>query len=91
VAFQAKPKVYDLLILGSGAGLKLLGWTFVGCGQRVGAQFTHIYEDDFRVVRENILCGNLVTSAWNAREGGLSNAAWVIERIECEFSPSVPN
>lgn len=32
---QAKPEVYDLLILGSGAGSKLLAWTFAGRGQRV--------------------------------------------------------
>jgi pyruvate/2-oxoglutarate dehydrogenase complex dihydrolipoamide dehydrogenase (E3) component len=33
--FQAQPEVYDLLILGSGAGSKLLAWTFAGQGQRV--------------------------------------------------------
>lgn len=33
--FQAQPEVYDLLILGSGAGSKLLAWTFAGRGQRV--------------------------------------------------------
>src|ERR1700748_555486 len=32
---QAQPEVYDLLILGSGAGSKLLAWTFAGQGQRV--------------------------------------------------------
>jgi pyruvate/2-oxoglutarate dehydrogenase complex dihydrolipoamide dehydrogenase (E3) component len=32
---QAQPEVYDLLILGSGAGSKLLAWTFAGRGQRV--------------------------------------------------------
>lgn len=32
---QAQPEVYDLLILGSGAGSKLLAWTFAGSGQRV--------------------------------------------------------
>jgi pyruvate/2-oxoglutarate dehydrogenase complex dihydrolipoamide dehydrogenase (E3) component len=35
MAFQAEPEVYDLLILGSGAGSKLLAWTFAGRGQRV--------------------------------------------------------
>jgi pyruvate/2-oxoglutarate dehydrogenase complex dihydrolipoamide dehydrogenase (E3) component len=30
-----QPEVYDLLILGSGAGSKLLAWTFAGQGQRV--------------------------------------------------------
>jgi pyruvate/2-oxoglutarate dehydrogenase complex dihydrolipoamide dehydrogenase (E3) component len=34
---QAQPEVYDLLILGSGAGAKLLAWTFAGQGQRVAA------------------------------------------------------
>lgn len=33
--FQGKPELYDLLILGSGAGAKLLAWTFAGKGQRV--------------------------------------------------------
>ena len=33
--FQTQPEVYDLLILGSGAGSKLLAWTFAGQGQRV--------------------------------------------------------
>jgi pyruvate/2-oxoglutarate dehydrogenase complex dihydrolipoamide dehydrogenase (E3) component len=33
--FQAQPEVYDLFILGSGAGPKLLAWTFAGRGQRV--------------------------------------------------------
>jgi choline dehydrogenase-like flavoprotein len=33
--YQAQPEVYDLLILGSGAGSKLLAWTFAGRGQRV--------------------------------------------------------
>jgi len=32
---QGQPEVYDLLILGSGAGAKLLAWTFAGRGQRV--------------------------------------------------------
>src|ERR1700761_783060 len=32
---QAQPEVYDLLILGSGAGSKLAAWTFAGRGQRV--------------------------------------------------------
>jgi len=32
---QGQPEVYDLLILGSGAGSKLLAWTFAGRGQRV--------------------------------------------------------
>jgi pyruvate/2-oxoglutarate dehydrogenase complex dihydrolipoamide dehydrogenase (E3) component len=32
---QPQPEVYDLLILGSGAGSKLLAWTFAGQGQRV--------------------------------------------------------
>lgn len=32
---QAQPEVYDLLILGSGAGSKLLAWTFAAQGQRV--------------------------------------------------------
>lgn len=35
MAFQAQPEEYDLLILGSGAGSKLLAWTFAGQGQRV--------------------------------------------------------
>jgi pyruvate/2-oxoglutarate dehydrogenase complex dihydrolipoamide dehydrogenase (E3) component len=34
---SAEPEVYDLLILGSGAGAKLLAWTFAGQGQRVAA------------------------------------------------------
>jgi pyruvate/2-oxoglutarate dehydrogenase complex dihydrolipoamide dehydrogenase (E3) component len=33
--FQGQPEEYDLLILGSGAGAKLLAWTFAGRGQRV--------------------------------------------------------
>jgi pyruvate/2-oxoglutarate dehydrogenase complex dihydrolipoamide dehydrogenase (E3) component len=33
--FQGQPEEYDLLILGSGAGSKLLAWTFGGMGQRV--------------------------------------------------------
>jgi pyruvate/2-oxoglutarate dehydrogenase complex dihydrolipoamide dehydrogenase (E3) component len=33
--FQAQPEEYDLLILGSGAGSKLLAWTFAGQGQSV--------------------------------------------------------
>jgi pyruvate/2-oxoglutarate dehydrogenase complex dihydrolipoamide dehydrogenase (E3) component len=32
---QSQPEVYDLLILGSGAGSKLLAWTFAGQGRRV--------------------------------------------------------
>lgn len=32
---QVQPEVYDLLILGSGAGSKLLAWTFAKDGQRV--------------------------------------------------------
>jgi pyruvate/2-oxoglutarate dehydrogenase complex dihydrolipoamide dehydrogenase (E3) component len=32
---QAQPEVYDLLILGSGAGSKLLAWSFAGRGRRV--------------------------------------------------------
>lgn len=32
---QKQAEVYDLLILGSGAGSKLLAWTFAGQGQRV--------------------------------------------------------
>jgi pyruvate/2-oxoglutarate dehydrogenase complex dihydrolipoamide dehydrogenase (E3) component len=32
---QGQPEEYDLLILGSGAGSKLLAWTFGGMGQRV--------------------------------------------------------
>ena len=35
MSFQEQPEVYDLLILGSGAGAKLLAWTFAGQGQRV--------------------------------------------------------
>ena len=35
MTFQEQPEVYDLLILGSGAGSKLLAWTFAGRGQRV--------------------------------------------------------
>jgi pyruvate/2-oxoglutarate dehydrogenase complex dihydrolipoamide dehydrogenase (E3) component len=34
---QEQPEDYDLLILGSGAGSKLLAWTFAGRGQRVAA------------------------------------------------------
>jgi pyruvate/2-oxoglutarate dehydrogenase complex dihydrolipoamide dehydrogenase (E3) component len=33
--FQRQPEIYDLLILGSGAGSKLLAWTFAGRGLRV--------------------------------------------------------
>src|SRR5271163_4026451 len=33
--FQTQPEAYDLLILGSGAGSKLLAWTFAGQGQKV--------------------------------------------------------
>ncbi len=33
--FQGQPEDYDLLILGSGTGAKLLAWTFAGRGQRV--------------------------------------------------------
>jgi len=32
---QEQAEIYDLLILGSGAGAKLLAWTFAGRGQRV--------------------------------------------------------
>jgi pyruvate/2-oxoglutarate dehydrogenase complex dihydrolipoamide dehydrogenase (E3) component len=32
---QSQPEIYDLLILGSGAGSKLLAWTFAGQGRRV--------------------------------------------------------
>lgn len=32
---QEQAEIYDLLILGSGAGSKLLAWTFAGRGQRV--------------------------------------------------------
>src|ERR1700744_668714 len=32
---KPQPEVYDMLILGSGAGAKLLAWTFAGRGQRV--------------------------------------------------------
>jgi len=34
-SLQQQPEDYDLLILGSGAGAKLLAWTFGGHGQRV--------------------------------------------------------
>jgi pyruvate/2-oxoglutarate dehydrogenase complex dihydrolipoamide dehydrogenase (E3) component len=34
---QAQPEVYDLLILGTGAGAKLLAWTFAARGQRVAS------------------------------------------------------
>ena len=34
--FQGQPEAFDLLILGSGAGSKLLAWTFGTRGQRVG-------------------------------------------------------
>lgn len=34
-SLQGQPEQYDLLILGSGAGSKLLAWTFAGQGQRV--------------------------------------------------------
>jgi pyruvate/2-oxoglutarate dehydrogenase complex dihydrolipoamide dehydrogenase (E3) component len=34
-SLQVQPEEYDLLILGSGAGSKLLAWTFAGRGQRV--------------------------------------------------------
>src|SRR5271154_2284047 len=37
MSIQQQPEVYDLLILGSGAGAKLLAWTFAGQGQRVAA------------------------------------------------------
>lgn len=33
--FQGQLEFHDLLILGSGAGSKLLAWTFAGRGQRV--------------------------------------------------------
>jgi len=32
-----QPEEYDLVILGSGAGAKLLAWTFAAKGQRVAA------------------------------------------------------
>lgn len=32
---QARIEGYDLVILGSGAGSKLLAWTFAGSGKRV--------------------------------------------------------
>jgi pyruvate/2-oxoglutarate dehydrogenase complex dihydrolipoamide dehydrogenase (E3) component len=35
MSLQLQPEVYDLLILGSGAGSKLLAWTFAGRGQHV--------------------------------------------------------
>ncbi len=35
MGFQGQPEDYDLLILGSGAGAKLLAWTFAGRGERV--------------------------------------------------------
>jgi pyruvate/2-oxoglutarate dehydrogenase complex dihydrolipoamide dehydrogenase (E3) component len=35
MTIQEQPETYDLLILGSGAGAKLLAWTFAGQGQRV--------------------------------------------------------
>ena len=34
-SIHGRPEEYDLLILGSGAGSKLLAWTFGGMGQRV--------------------------------------------------------
>jgi pyruvate/2-oxoglutarate dehydrogenase complex dihydrolipoamide dehydrogenase (E3) component len=34
-SLKGQPEEYDLLILGSGAGAKLLAWTFAGEGQRV--------------------------------------------------------
>ncbi len=34
---QGQPEDYDLVTLGSGAGSKLLAWTFAGQGQRVAA------------------------------------------------------
>jgi pyruvate/2-oxoglutarate dehydrogenase complex dihydrolipoamide dehydrogenase (E3) component len=34
-SLQSQPEEYDLLILGSGAGSKMLAWTFAGRGQRV--------------------------------------------------------
>lgn len=35
MASQGQPENYDLLILGSGTGAKLLAWTFAGRGERV--------------------------------------------------------
>jgi pyruvate/2-oxoglutarate dehydrogenase complex dihydrolipoamide dehydrogenase (E3) component len=35
VSLQGQPEEYDLLILGSGTGSKLLAWTFAGRGERV--------------------------------------------------------
>jgi pyruvate/2-oxoglutarate dehydrogenase complex dihydrolipoamide dehydrogenase (E3) component len=37
VSLQGEPEDYDLVILGSGAGAKLLAWTFASRGQRVAA------------------------------------------------------
>jgi pyruvate/2-oxoglutarate dehydrogenase complex dihydrolipoamide dehydrogenase (E3) component len=37
VSLQGQPEDYDLVILGSGAGAKLLAWTFASGGQRVAA------------------------------------------------------
>jgi pyruvate/2-oxoglutarate dehydrogenase complex dihydrolipoamide dehydrogenase (E3) component len=37
VSSQGEPEDYDLVILGSGAGAKLLAWTFASRGQRVAA------------------------------------------------------
>ncbi|MGB6688980.1 MAG: FAD-dependent oxidoreductase [Terracidiphilus sp.] len=37
VSLQGQPEDYDLVILGSGAGAKLLAWTFASRGQRVAA------------------------------------------------------
>jgi pyruvate/2-oxoglutarate dehydrogenase complex dihydrolipoamide dehydrogenase (E3) component len=34
---KGRPEDYDLVILGSGAGSKLLAWTFAERGQRVAA------------------------------------------------------
>lgn len=34
---KVQPEEYDLVILGSGAGAKLLAWTFAERGQRVAA------------------------------------------------------
>ena len=37
MSLQAQPEDYDLLILGTGAGAKLLAWTFAARGQRVAS------------------------------------------------------
>ena len=37
VSLKGEPEEYDLVVLGSGAGAKLLAWTFASHGQRVAA------------------------------------------------------